>query len=374
MRSFTATVFLAMSGLAHCHDIVLTNDNGFADYTIRKMYDALREAEHNVVLSAPPYDMSVEKYEKKWGEKAVIDARPFEGDKTCDFHACDQDAPPIGTDEKDDRINYFHGPPTSALFYGLNTLSKDFKFHGAHPLAVIGPDQGSLNIGRGPTKEYGVIGAAKMAAQLGYPAIAISANQGAVRAWDTNSPPAEAETQVEIAKMVIDAVLAESQPFGHPNGEKVYPSLIEPGSFLSVNIGGNRKKPCELDDYKWAWTALQKYDHYDDPTAMTGHPKGGPICNGRDKDKKKTNLMPDNDYWDKGDDKKKCHVSISIGRWDDDKPHHKEVLDTFNLMQRNLPGVEITPYCGKYIGHASPGDLIAGQHDPEERKEEWTLF
>lgn len=101
MRSTTAVP--ALVGLAHGANIVLSNDNGFADYTIRKMYSTMMEANHSVVLCAPPYDQSDMEIFRKTGNE-ITPAAKFEGSYSCAFRACPQDAPPMGPDPKDERI------------------------------------------------------------------------------------------------------------------------------------------------------------------------------------------------------------------------------------------------------------------------------
>ena len=78
-------------------NIVLSNDDGWAERNIRTFFYKLTSNGHNVVLSAPAEDKSGKPF----------DGEPKQVDKDgCEYKSCPPRSPAIGFNESEPRFNY----------------------------------------------------------------------------------------------------------------------------------------------------------------------------------------------------------------------------------------------------------------------------
>lgn len=158
---------------AQAVNIVLSNDDGWAEKNIRVFYDALTSAGESVIISAPADNRS---------GTGSSDATPGTVTSGCEFNSCPAGSPPYGSDSSNPRFNYVNSYPVTSIRYGIQTLSPKF-FGGAPDIAVAGYNVGA-NLGS-TTLISGTVGAATEAALEGIPAIAFSGTSGSQVSYTT---------------------------------------------------------------------------------------------------------------------------------------------------------------------------------------------
>ncbi|KAI9675866.1 MAG: hypothetical protein M1822_008875 [Bathelium mastoideum] len=201
---FAIALFTINPWLAHAANIVLSNDDGWAEINIREAYKALTCSGHSVILSAPAFDQS---------GKASRNAPP-RGVHTipCEFCSCPANSPGLDFNTSEPRWNYVNSYPVTAVRYGIQKLSHIF-FSGPSSvdLVVMGPN---------------VVGAAVEAGREGIPSVAFSGFTGTQTPWNVDPVPEYATIYAELTAKVTDAVLASGTPY------------LPPGTWLSVNFPG----------------------------------------------------------------------------------------------------------------------------------------
>ncbi|KAL2275549.1 hypothetical protein FJTKL_01939 [Diaporthe vaccinii] len=166
------SVFLAPLA-AQAVNVVLSNDDGWAEKNIRVLYDTLTSAGESVIISAPADNRS---------GTGSSDATPGTVTSGCEFNSCPAGSPPYGSDSSNPRFNYVNSYPVTSMRYGIQTLSPKF-FGGAPDIAVAGYNVGA-NLGS-TTLISGTVGAATEAALEGIPAIAFSGTSGSQVSYTT---------------------------------------------------------------------------------------------------------------------------------------------------------------------------------------------
>ncbi|KAK2611598.1 hypothetical protein N8I77_004931 [Diaporthe amygdali] len=154
-------------------NVVLSNDDGWAEKNIRVFYDALTSAGESVIISAPADNRS---------GTGSSDATPGTVTSGCEFSSCPAGSPAYGSNSSNPRLNYVNSYPVTAIRYGIQTLSPKF-FGGAPDIAVAGYNVGA-NLGS-TTLISGTVGAATEAALEGIPAIAFSGTSGSQVSYTT---------------------------------------------------------------------------------------------------------------------------------------------------------------------------------------------
>lgn len=117
---------------AQAVNIVLSNDDGWAEKNIRVFYDTLTSAGESVIISAPADNRS---------GTGSSDATPGTVTSGCQFSSCPAGSPPYGSSSANPRFNYVNSYPVTAMRYGIQTLSPKF-FGGAPDIAVAGYNVG----------------------------------------------------------------------------------------------------------------------------------------------------------------------------------------------------------------------------------------
>jgi len=121
---------------ANAVNIVLSNDDGWADSNIRVLYRTLKASGHAVLLTAPAIDQS--------GTGSSM-SPPAPLNYQCQYHTCPYGSPATGVWQTDPNITYVNSFPASAMDYGIN-ISGPERFGGRRPdLAISGINNGSVS-------------------------------------------------------------------------------------------------------------------------------------------------------------------------------------------------------------------------------------
>ncbi|KAI1782915.1 sure-like protein [Ganoderma leucocontextum] len=147
---------------ASAHNILLTNDDGWAVAQIRAQRDSLANAGFNVILSSPTHDMS-------GTGSSTATPRPLS--TPCQFNT-PAGSSAEGLNASDTRLNDVNSFPADAARYGIQTLAPEI-FCSPPDLVVSGPNVGNI-LGVG-TQESGTVGAACEATKEGIPSVSFAA-------------------------------------------------------------------------------------------------------------------------------------------------------------------------------------------------------
>ncbi|PLN74735.1 sure-like protein [Aspergillus taichungensis] len=212
MRLSVALPALALP-LATSLNIVSSNDDGWAEANVRALHDALTDAGHKVILSAPAENQS---------GTGSLDIPPKDRSKPCQYNSCPADGPATGHDPANPVLNYVNSYPVTSMKHGLETLAPQFFGSEGTDLAVAGPNVGS-NLGL-TVFVSGTVGATTYAVKEGHiPAIAFSGKTGDPTAWN-DTRPASSEVYAKLASKVTTAVVGAGKPY------------LPEGAFLNVNF------------------------------------------------------------------------------------------------------------------------------------------
>lgn len=128
MRTLTLSLIALLPLAARAVNVVLSNDDGWAEKNIRVFYDALVDAGESVVISAPAINRS---------GTGSSDAEPAEVTAGCQFDSCPAGSPAVGFNSSMPRFNYVNSFPVTSMRYGIQNLSESF-FDGPPDIAVAG--------------------------------------------------------------------------------------------------------------------------------------------------------------------------------------------------------------------------------------------
>ena len=131
--AFVAISVFAVSPVAAL-DIVVTNDDGFETRNIIKLYEGLKAAGHDVVISAP--------FEEQSGRSGYIRFDPIEAvENDSPQGTVKAGSPGLGQHPNDPAIHYVNGTPAMAALYGIDVVAA--KHWGKPPeLLISGPNEG----------------------------------------------------------------------------------------------------------------------------------------------------------------------------------------------------------------------------------------
>ena len=180
LRHAASVLALSLASPAFALNIVLTNDDGLTS-NLKALYDALKAAGHDVVVSVPCTGQS--------GRGAGIvmystdtivpdnDATQINAEGGCHNGAAAVGAPAVGPFTKagytNGDFNYVHGTPVMSALYGLDVVAKR-RWGKAPDVVLSGPNEGQ-NLGA-IINASGTVGNAQMAGSRGIPSIALSAD------------------------------------------------------------------------------------------------------------------------------------------------------------------------------------------------------
>lgn len=185
---------------AQCTNVVLSNDDGWAEINIRSFYNSLTAARDSVVLSAPAQDKS---------GTGSSDAAATTLSQSCEFNSCPAGSPAQGSDANNPRLNYVNSYPVTSIRYGIKTLSPKY-FGKAPDIAVAGYNVGA-NLGS-TVLISGTVGAATEAAKEGIPAIAFSGTTGTQTAY-TATPDTYVNVYADLSTNVTQTLIASKKPY-----------------------------------------------------------------------------------------------------------------------------------------------------------------
>ncbi len=166
MRILSLPLVLGLTTLVSSRTIILTNDDGWGASNIRATYKALKEAGHNVFMSAPLNDQS------GTGGTFIL-PKTLTSDQDSDWGLVKAGQPLYGYDTDDNHIWHFPGTPPSAACFGLDYVLPNFFSNITVDLVIAGPNFGT-NLGPFVFTLSGTVGATYFAVGRGIPAIAFS--------------------------------------------------------------------------------------------------------------------------------------------------------------------------------------------------------
>ncbi|KAF2468558.1 sure-like protein [Lindgomyces ingoldianus] len=228
-------LLLAILPFTQAARVIQSNDDGWAEINIRTFYEALTDAGHDVVLSAPAENQS---------GRGSSDAAPGVVDSDgCEFSSCAGGSPPTGSNSSDPRLNYVNSFPVTSIKAGIDTTAPKF-FDGAKPeIALTGPNVGSNVAIQVPFS--GTVGAAVYAAKnAGIPSIAFSGSTGEQTAW--NKPtPLYSQIYADLALNITSTVLASGMPY------------LPASAWLNVNFPAVSSTKCNtVNQFKFILTRI----------------------------------------------------------------------------------------------------------------------
>lgn len=135
MRASRLSLVSLLSVSCHAVNVVLSNDDGWAEKNIRVFYDALTAAGENVLISAPA--------DNKSGTGST-DATPTVVTSGCEFSSCPSGSPAIGSNSSEPRFNYVNSYPVTSMRYGIQNLSETL-LGGPADIAVAGFNVGGMS-------------------------------------------------------------------------------------------------------------------------------------------------------------------------------------------------------------------------------------
>ncbi|RDW65128.1 5' SurE family protein [Coleophoma cylindrospora] len=192
---------LALVPIAQAVNVVLSNDDGWAEINVRQFYDTLTSGGDSVVLSAPAENES---------GTGSLTGTPSTLTEACEFDSCASGSPAYGSNSSNTRLNYVNSYPATAMAYGINTLSETY-FGGSPDIAVAGPNVGA-NLGAAVWVS-GTVGATTAAVKLGIPGIAFSGTTGAQTAWDVSPVPSYSTVYAELSANITNTLIASGTPY-----------------------------------------------------------------------------------------------------------------------------------------------------------------
>ncbi|KAI1388367.1 sure-like protein [Hypoxylon trugodes] len=251
--------------------ILQANDDGWAELYIRSLNEALNEAGHDVVLSAPADNQS---------GTGSSDKEPSPRSDACEYDSCAANSGPVGSNSTNTRLNWVNSYPATSTRYGIDTFGPQI-WNGEGPeLVVTGPNVGTNLFLAVPFS--GTIGAAVYASHTaGIPAIAFSGASTGNLAWNTSPVPARSAVYALLATQLTEAVLASGTPY--------LPSEV----FLNVNFPEITDDCNGPANFKWVLSRINPGTFSDPDTESCGS----------------TRLPTETSVIDAGG----CHISVSVG-------------------------------------------------------------
>ncbi len=159
-------LLLSLIRLVIAKNILLSNDDGWASTNIRATYDALTNAGHNVIISAP-----VNQRSGYGGTFRLPHSRILLRDG--EFGYVKKGDPSWGHEPDNLNIWYIDGTPSSSVIFGLDYIVPTY-FNGMNiDLVVAGPNEGTT-IGPYLFTLSGTMGATYTAIERNIPAISVS--------------------------------------------------------------------------------------------------------------------------------------------------------------------------------------------------------
>lgn len=208
----------ALAAPAQALNIVLSNDDGFETANVRALYQRLKAAGHDVILSAPTQNNSG----KGGSMNFLVPVTPMA--KASRHGSVAAGSPGVGKDPGDENVFYVDGTPVMSMLYGLDVQA--VKRWNAQPdLVVSGFNEGN-NTGL-INNSSGTVNNLLYAINRGVPAIAASYEGTEARA---HTALAAGALEYEIADVIVR--LIDKLEENRIEGQK----LLPPGVGININI------------------------------------------------------------------------------------------------------------------------------------------
>lgn len=111
-----AAFFIVASPLlASAFNVIVSNDDGWAEQNVRTFVKTLTTAGFAAVLSSPAENQS--------GTSSSDTPPKTVGSSGCQFGSCPAGSPATGFNASDTKLNYVNSYPVTAIRYGINTLA-----------------------------------------------------------------------------------------------------------------------------------------------------------------------------------------------------------------------------------------------------------
>ncbi|HSW15388.1 MAG TPA: 5'/3'-nucleotidase SurE [Solimonas sp.] len=255
----------ALAAPAQALNILVSNDDGFETSNIRALYQRLKAAGHDVIVSAPTQNNSG----KGGAMNFLVPVTPLA--KASRHGSIAAGAPGVGKDPGADNVFYVDGTPVMSMLHGLDVVA--VKRWGKQPdLMVSGPNEGN-NTGL-INNSSGTVNNALYAINRGVPAIAASYEGTAAR---PHTALAEGDVEYELADIVVKLVqrLEANRVAGQP--------LLPPGVALNLNIPKFETGQGAALKYRFARMGLATeyqpvfYEKLSDSPIATGFGAGVPL-------------------------------------------------------------------------------------------------
>ncbi|KAI4724926.1 acid phosphatase [Aureobasidium sp. EXF-10728] len=227
----TTLVLILLTPCINAANIVLSNDDGWAEMNIHTLYERLKAANHSVSISAPAINQSA---------TGSSYAAPKPMEEPCQYFTCNAGDSATGYWYTDHNISYVNSFPATAMKYGIEKAEKRY---GRKPDVAIS----GINLGNNLSIMVpfsGTIGAATQAAILGIPAISFSGSSGTPTPCSTE-PALHSKLYAELAVQLTSFLLASGAPY------------LPPNTFLNVNFPAVGMKQCSrAADFKFVLSRL----------------------------------------------------------------------------------------------------------------------
>lgn len=130
------------------------------------------------------------------------------GSSGCQYQSCPPNAPAIGSNASDPRLNYVNSFPVTAMKYGIQSLTG--VIGGEPELALSGINAGTN--GGAVALISGTVGAATEAAKRGIPAIAFSGSSGEQVGWNTPTLPYQ-QIYSDLSLNITETLISSGKPY-----------------------------------------------------------------------------------------------------------------------------------------------------------------
>ncbi len=221
MKLLQPLLALALFNSAFAKNILMSNDDGWASTNIRAAYEALTEAGHTVIISAP-----VNQRSGFGGTFHMPRANTMLSDG--EFGYVKKGDPAWGHEKDNTNIWYFDGTPSSSIVFGLDYVIPRYFDNIPIDLVVNGPNEGT-NIGPYLYTLSGTMGATYTAVERNIPAIAVSGSNSNNSFFEDDFPLSDTHPATINAKKVVQLV---DYLFEKAGDDRVLPL----GIGLNVNI------------------------------------------------------------------------------------------------------------------------------------------
>ena len=219
-RRLCAGVMLLGLGLgspAWALNILLSNDDGFESANIRALYQRLKAAGHDVIVSGPTQNNSG----KGGSMNFLVPVTNLARDTR--FGTVKAGAPGVGADPNDANVFYVDGTPVMAMLYGLDVVAPK-RWSGQPDLVISGPNEGA-NLGA-INNSSGTFNNALYAINRGIPAIAVSYSGTSGRSYAALNA---GDMEYQVADLVVKLV-------AQLDAQRAGGRLLPNGVGLNVNV------------------------------------------------------------------------------------------------------------------------------------------